>query len=216
LDDLSDHIRKLREDFSAGALNESDADPDPASQFRLWMSHAVEARVPEMQAMNLATVSRSGRPSSRIVYLREFGENEFCFYTNYDSKKSKELESNPCAALTFFWPQLERQVRIEGVIRKAPASQSDAYFNLRPYDSKLGALASPQSSVIASRGELEKKVEEMRSRFSPDKIKRPDHWGGFVLTSDYYEFWQGRKSRLHDRLAYVREGSAWKISRIAP
>jgi pyridoxamine 5'-phosphate oxidase len=216
VDELREHIHKLREDFSRGSLSEHDVHKDPAEQFRHWMSQAVEARVPEVQAMNLSTVSSAGQPSSRIVYLREFGEHEFCFYTNFNSRKAKDLEQNPRAAITFFWPQLERQIRIEGMVKKAANAQSDAYYNLRPYDSKLGAWASSQSGAIGSREELERKVEEFRKQFPPDKIKRPEHWGGYVVIAEYYEFWQGRKSRLHDRISYSLHRSEWRIGRLAP
>jgi pyridoxamine 5'-phosphate oxidase len=166
--------------------------------------------------MNLATVSADGKPSARIVYLREFDNDRYYFYTNYDSKKGKELQKTPFAALTFFWPELERQVRIEGAVEKAEASKSDAYFNVRPYESKIGAWASQQSHLLASRTELEKKVSGLKEKFSPETIVRPAFWGGFVLKAGYYEFWQGRKSRLHDRICYHRDGAAWKTSRIAP
>jgi pyridoxamine 5'-phosphate oxidase len=216
MDDLREHIQKLREDFSKGVLNESDVDKDPAIQFKHWMQQAVEARVREVQAMNLSTVSAGARPSSRIVYLREFGENKFCFYTNYNSKKVQEMLQNPFAAITFFWPQLERQIRIEGRVEKAAAEQSDAYFNLRPYESKVGAWASNQSGELTSREELEKKVEQLKIKYPAETITRPGFWGGLILTADYYEFWQGRKSRLHDRIAYNLDGSDWKIKRLAP
>lgn len=140
MDELSAHIHKLREDFSKGSLHETDVDPDPSHQFRLWMQQAVETRIPEVQAMNLCTVSESGRPSSRIVYLREFGENKFYFYTNYNSRKCQDLEKNASASITFFWPQLERQIRLEGIVTKASHEKSDAYFNLRPFESQAGAL----------------------------------------------------------------------------
>ncbi len=216
MDDLQQHIHKLREDFSKGALSEDEAEKDPALQFKIWMQQAVESHVPEVQAMNLATVSADGKPSSRIVYLREFGDHSYCFYTNYQSKKARELEQQPFAALTFFWPQLERQIRIEGTVEKADAKQSDAYFNLRPFESKVGAWASNQSGKLLSRRELENRVETLKLQFDPANIQRPDFWGGLVLKANYYEFWQGRKSRLHDRLAYSLTNSAWTISRLAP
>lgn len=199
-----------------GTLSEQEVSKDPFLQFRLWLQQAVDAKIHEVQAMNLATVSQEGKPSSRIVYLREFENNQFWFYTNYDSKKSQELQQNPNACLTFFWPELERQVRIEGTVAKASAEQSDRYYNTRPYESKVGAWASHQSHLLSSREELEKKVEALRSELSPDTIKRPDFWGGFALTAHYYEFWQGRKSRLHDRISYGLKEGAWRISRLSP
>lgn len=216
MDELQKHIAKLREDFTSGELSERDVNTNPALQFRNWLQQAVDAKLPETQAMHLATVSASGRPSSRVVYLREFEDHNYSFYTNYNSRKAKELENNPHAALTFFWPELERQVRIEGRVSKAPTAQSDAYYNARPYESKIGAWASQQSQKLQSRTELEKAVEELKQRFSPENVRRPDFWGGLVLHADYYEFWQGRKSRLHDRISYEAEGQSWRITRLAP
>lgn len=216
MDDLKKHITKLREDFTKGTLKESDVNTEPSLQFELWLQEAVISGVPEVQAMNLATVSSEGRPSSRIVYLREFNRDQFWFYTNYNSKKSKELSLKPFAALTFFWPELERQIRIEGTVEKAETSESDNYYNARPYESQLGAWASDQSEKLKSREELENKLEQLKKRFSPETIHRPDFWGGFVLKANYYEFWQGRKSRLHDRITYELENSKWKISRLSP
>jgi pyridoxamine 5'-phosphate oxidase len=216
VEDLKKYINQLREDFMHGALNEDQAINDPAKQFHLWLQQAVESRITEVQAMSLATVSKTGRPSNRIVYLREFENNDFFFYTNYNSKKALDLEQNPYAAATFFWKELERQVRIEDIIKKASAEQSDAYFNARPYESKLGAWASNQSQRLDSRQTLENKVLEYQNKFTPEQIERPPHWGGFVLTADYYEFWQGRKSRLHDRISYSQKNGEWTMARLAP
>jgi pyridoxamine 5'-phosphate oxidase len=213
---LKDHIQKLREDFTKGSLSEADVHKEPDKLFELWLNHALEAEVPEIQAMTLATVSPAGKPSSRVVYLREFGNDEFIFYGNYNSRKAKHIEKNPNVALNFFWPDLERQIRIEGIAKKVEASISDNYFDQRPYESKLGAWASAQSSELNSREELEKKVEEFRKNYSEDDIKRPDFWGGWIVKASYYEFWQGRKSRLHDRIVYVLEDSLWKIKRLSP
>jgi len=216
MDNLKDHIAKLREDFTKGTLDESHVNKDPSLQFRLWLQQAVSSEIPEVQAMNLATVSAEGKPSSRIVYLREFENNNYSFYTNYKSKKSKDLQTHPNACITFFWPELERQIRIEGVVEKASKEQSDNYYNARPYDSKIGAWASGQSSLLSSRKELEDRVEELKKQMSPETIQRPDFWGGFVLKANYYEFWQGRKSRLHDRICYTCNNNNWNISRLAP
>lgn len=215
-DQLREHISRLREEFSKGRLDESEVEKDPADQFKKWMQDAVEARIIELQAMNLSTVAADGKPSSRVVYLREFGENQYTFYTNYHSRKSTELEKNPCAAISFYWPHLERQVRIEGTVQRSPASVSDAYFANRPYESKIGAWASDQSEPLSSRTSLEKKIAELRAKMPADKIQRPPHWGGLTLTANYYEFWQGRESRLHDRLCYTRRADQWTLSRIAP
>jgi len=218
MDNLQDHIGKLREDFMQGSLSESESSNDPAAQFELWLKQAVDAGVPEVQAMNLSTVSPENKPSSRIVYLREFGNNEFTFYTNYKSRKAEQLEKNPHAALTFFWPELERQIRIEGVIEKVSVEQSDKYFNSRPYESKIGAWASSQSQKLGSREELDAQVNHFKLQFKPESIIRPEFWGGYKLKANYYEFWQGRKSRLHDRLSYepVSGQSLWTKSRLSP
>lgn len=216
MDHLKDHINKLREDFTKGTLNETGVNQDPALQFELWLQQAVESKINEVQAVHLSTVSLDRKPSSRIVYLREFQNNNYSFYTNYNSKKAQELFKNPNAAFTFFWPDLERQVRMEGVVVKASSAQSDFYFNQRPYESKIGAWASEQSHLLNSREVLEQKVEELKKQYSPETIKRPEFWGGLILKVNYYEFWQGRKSRLHDRICYELKNGSWKISRLAP
>jgi pyridoxamine 5'-phosphate oxidase len=216
MDELNKHIKKLREDFTRGTLSENEVNRDPFLQFSHWLQQAVEAEVPEVQAMNLATVSAENRPSSRIVYLREFEHNNFGFYTNYNSNKALALEINPNAALTFFWPELERQIRIEGVVEKLSEERSDAYFNARPYESKIGAWASEQSHELKSREALEKKIINYKMMFTPDSIMRPEYWGGYMLKANYYEFWQGRASRLHDRISYRTENNRWIISRLAP
>lgn len=216
MDDFRDHINNLREDFTKGTLNEDGVNKDPALQFELWLQQAVESKINEVQAVHLSSVSLDGKPSSRIVYLREFQNNNYSFYTNYNSKKAQQLFKNPNAAFTFFWPDLERQVRMEGIVVKASAAQSDSYFNQRPYESKIGAWASEQSHLLASREELEKKVEELKKQYTPETIKRPECWGGLILKVNYYEFWQGRKSRLHDRICYELKAGSWKISRLAP
>ncbi|MBA3683237.1 MAG: pyridoxamine 5'-phosphate oxidase [Bacteroidetes bacterium] len=216
MDDLHKHISKLREDFTNGTLNESDVNEDPFAQFEKWLQQAVDSKIHEVQAMHLSSVSLENKPSSRIVYLREFEKNTFSFYTNYNSKKAQELLKNPNAAITFFWPDLERQIRIEGTIEKTSVAQSDNYFNQRPYESKIGAWASEQSYLLSSRKELEQKVEQLKKQYKPETITRPEFWGGLILKANYYEFWQGRKSRLHDRICYEQENNIWKIKRIAP
>ncbi len=216
MDDLHKYISKLREDFTNGTLNEEDVNPDPFAQFEKWLQQAVDSKIHEVQAMHLSTVSPENKPSSRIVYLREFENNTFSFYTNYNSKKAQELFKNPNAAFTFFWPELERQIRIEGIVEKASNLQSDTYYDQRPYESKIGAWASEQSHLLSSRDELEKKVEQLKKQYSPQTIERPAFWGGLILKANYYEFWQGRKSRLHDRICYELENNTWKIKRLAP
>jgi pyridoxamine 5'-phosphate oxidase len=213
---LRDEIKKLREDFVKGTLNEKDAKEHPFELFELWLLEAVESQAPEVQATVLSTVSKDGKPSSRIVYLREFENNKFWIYGNYNSRKSRQMEINPNVCLNFFWPSLEKQIRIEGTVVKCEAKHSDDYFQNRPYESKLGAWASDQSAELNSRQELEDAVEKYRKQFEGKDIPRPPHWGGWILTANYYEFWQGRKSRLHDRITYALKKDKWIIKRLAP
>ena len=182
----------------------------------MWLSQAVESKIPEVQAVNLATVSPEGKPASRIVYIREFENNQFWIYTNYNSRKAKDMLQNQNISLTFFWPELERQIRIEGTVKKADKEKSDNYFKNRPRESQLGAWASNQSGVLKNRDELEAAVETIRNKFEGKDVPRPDFWGGFEITANYYEFWQGRKSRLHDRISYALEKENWIIKRLAP
>ncbi len=216
MDELKKQITKLREDFMLGRLSETEIESDPFKQFELWLEQAMKAQVPEWQAMTLATVSEDQCPATRIVYLRQFEHNEFWFYGNYNSRKGKELKANPNASLSFFWPQLERQIRIEGKVEVCHDSTSDDYFNGRPFESKLGAWASAQSSVIKNREELENQIEVYRQKFNDATIYRPPYWGGWILKAQYYEFWQGRKSRLHDRISFELKNNNWQISRLAP
>lgn len=214
---VNQHISQLREDFMKGELSETNLNKTPDLQFEQWMQDAIDAKVNEVVACNLATVDKNNKPSARIIYLREFGDNEFYFYTNYDSRKAAEIANNPNVCLTFFWPELERQVRIEGVIsKKAEAEKSDAYFNARPQDSKIGAWSSPQSKVLKNREELNSLIENNTTKYKDLEIPRPDFWGGYIIKANYYEFWQGRKNRLHDRIAFILENNNWKIERLAP
>ncbi len=213
---LRDEIKKLREDFIKGTLTDAAAKANPFEQFELWLGQAVEAKVPEVQAVTLSTISKEGKPSSRIVYIREFENNTFWIYTNYNSRKAKDLLENSQMSLNFFWPDLERQIRIEGSAVKADKEQSDNYFKNRPRESQIGAWASNQSGVLKSRDELEAAVETIRNKFEGKDVPRPDFWGGFEIKANYYEFWQGRKSRLHDRISYTLEKENWLIKRLAP
>lgn len=216
MDELRKQLLKLREDFTKGTLNESEVNKNPSLQFEKWLKEAMDAQVPELQAMTLSTVSKDGRPSSRIVYLREFEHNQYWFYGNYNSKKAKDMEANPYVSLSFFWPDLQRQIRLEGKVIKCHPDNSNAYFNNRPYESKLGAWASDQSSELGSRDQLIERLDTFAKKFTPETITRPEHWGGWIFEADRYEFWQGRKSRLHDRVVYVLENATWKIKRLAP
>ena len=208
-------VESLRSDYLQGQLDEASLSPDPFEQFASWLEAALVANLPEPHAMTLSTVSAQGRPSSRVVLLRGHGPEGFFFFTNYHSRKGQELAQNPQAALSFWWPQLERQVRIEGVITKAEPQRSDSYFASRPYSSQAASAASPQSQTIPSRDDLLGRIEQIQAQF-PQAIPRPDHWGGYVLAPDYFEFWQGRQSRIHDRFAYRQADGSWLIERLAP
>ena len=208
-------IAGLRTDYSLKTLDESSVDRDPMKQFGVWMVEAIHAQVPEPTAMSLATVGPEGRPSGRIVLLKGMDPRGFVFYTNYASRKGRELEARPHAALTFLWKELERQVRIEGPVEKVSAAESDEYYATRPVGSRIGAWASPQSQPIENRDWLEARWAELTSSYG-ENPPRPPHWGGYRVKAEYVEFWQGRRSRLHDRIAYSRLGNAWEIARLAP
>jgi pyridoxamine 5'-phosphate oxidase len=208
-------LADLRRDYALKRLDERDVDRDPMKQFGVWMVEAIHAQAPEPTAMTLATVDARGRPSARIVLLKGVDPRGFVFYTNYRSRKGKELAVNPVAALTFLWKELERQVRIEGSVEKVSAEESRAYYATRPLGSRIGAWASPQSETIENRAWLEKRWEELAARHGDNPPLPPD-WGGYRVIPDYIEFWQGRVSRLHDRIAFTRSGTGWKIARLAP
>jgi pyridoxamine 5'-phosphate oxidase len=216
MDDLRNYINTLRHDFSREKLDEKDINHNPINQFQTWFKEAVDAKVNEPNAMTLCTATKEGKPSARIVLLRNYDENGFVFYTNYESRKGVEILNNPHAALLFFWPELERQVRIEGILKKQTAEESDLYFKSRPRTSKLGAWTSAQSKVIESRNVLDKEYEKLSLKYPDENIPRPQHWGGFVLKPEVFEFWQGRDSRLHDRILFTRKGTDWNIERLAP
>ena len=209
-------IADLRRDYSHATLSEHDADPDPIRQFEHWFQQTLTAEVPEPNAMSLATVGKDGKPSLRIVLLKDVDARGFTWYTNYESRKGEDLLANPQAALTFHWIPLERQVRIEGRVEKVDAAESDAYFNSRPIKSRLGAIASAQSRPIESRELLEKQFADAEAQHG-DHPPRPAHWGGYRLVPEWIEFWQGRRSRLHDRIVYTRQPNGqWSRQRLQP
>lgn len=211
-------LQDMRHDYSSATLNEASVDADPIKQFEIWFKQALESQQHEPNAMTLSTATPDGRPSGRIVLLKGFDKNGFAFYTNYLSRKGKEIGKNPLGALTFFWDSLERQVRIEGTIEKLGKEQSEAYFHSRPRKSQLGAVASPQSQEIASRDALEKRWNELEAEYGEEKeIPKPSFWGGYILKPQLIEFWQGRSSRLHDRILYKKtDKTNWKKVRLAP
>lgn len=212
---LSSSIADLRKSYERAELSESASNQNPLQQFDQWLQEAVRAQVPEPNAMTVATVGGDLRPSTRIVLIKGYDERGIVWYTNYDSRKGQQLAGNPFAALQFHWVELERVVRIEGRVEKVSVEESDAYFASRPLDSKIGAWASPQSQVISGRGVLVANAAKYSAQFLLNP-PRPPHWGGFRLVPERWEFWQGRKSRLHDRLSYRQEGQDWIRERLAP
>lgn len=212
LRDLSDK----KTNYGLSELIEKDIHEDPFLQFQNWLDFAIEKEIPEANAMVLSTVSPEGKPSSRIVLMKALTTDGLIFYTNYNSKKGVELKSNPFASLVFFWPQLERQVRIEGVVEKISAEVSDNYFNDREVDSKVGATISPQSKIIPNREFLINEKNKFEKENDLVNLKRPEYWGGYILKPDVFEFWQGRPNRLNDRLQYSKNDETWIVQRLAP
>ncbi|MFL5746316.1 MAG: pyridoxamine 5'-phosphate oxidase [Niastella sp.] len=210
-------IADIRKDYKLQSLSEKDAAPDAIVQFNTWWQEAIQSEIDEVNAMTLATASADGIPAARIVLLKGFDDRGFVFFTNYESFKGMQLAENPRACLVFFWKELERQVRITGLVEKVSDAESDAYFNSRPEGSRIGAWASPQSQVIESREWLQEREKTYAKDFSGKPLQRPAHWGGYRVKPVTIEFWQGRPSRLHDRLQYTLEGNnEWKIERLAP
>lgn len=212
-----ENLAKIRTEYARHSLTEKDVDKDPIEQFRTWLKEAMAAEVLEPTAMNIATVSAQDIPSSRIVLLKEIRKKGFVFYTNYQSNKGRELDLNPFAALNFFWPELERQVRIQGIVNKVSKKDSERYFHGRPKSSQIGTWASPQSAVIKDRKILEDREKEIFNRYRDmDVLPKPEQWGGYIVEPFLVEFWQGRPSRLHDRIVFTLKDSKWQISRLAP
>lgn len=216
MDLTKENIQNLRQDYRSASLSENDVNGNPILQFKKWFKDAVDAQLYEPNVMTLATCDRFGKPSARIVLLKDIDEDGFVFYTNYESKKGTDIVENPQAALVFFWPELERQVRIEGMVSKVTEQTSSDYFHSRPVESQIGAAASPQSKVISDRESLERKVEELTTQYIGQEIPRPLHWGGYLVEPTHIEFWQGRPSRLHDRIVYDFVEGSWIINRLAP
>lgn len=214
---MNKSIADIRTDYKQQSLNESDVALNPFAQFDKWWTDAVNAELTEANAMSLATVGSNGCPSVRIVLLKSYDTNGFVFFTNYQSDKAQQIAQNPFAAVCFFWKELERQVRIEGSIEKTSAAESDEYFYSRPLGSRIGAWASPQSRPIAGRTILEENVKALEAQYNGQEPARPPHWGGYIVKPQSIEFWQGRPSRLHDRIKYTRQpDDSWKIERLAP
>ena len=210
-------IQNLRKEYSKASLDAATIQKNPIRQFEEWFKTAIDAKVLEPNAMTLSTVSEGNRPSARIVLLKGLESDKFTFYTNYQSQKGKELLDNPACALTFFWPELERQVRVEGVATRIQEAASEEYFHSRPRESQLGAWASPQSAIIKDRMILEARTSELEKKFAGGKeIPKPKQWGGFSVDPHEIEFWQGRPSRLHDRIIFYKENNSWTIHRLAP
>ncbi len=208
-------LHDIREDYSKRELSEAECADSPLEEFERWMNEAMHAQVNEPTAMNVAAVGEDGRPNSRMVLLKEVNAQGFVFFSNYLSRKGRSLAAHPFAALTFFWPELERQVRVEGRVEKLDEAASDEYFKSRPYTSRLGAWASEQSTVIANKAVLVKRAAAVGLKH-PVSVPRPPHWGGYVVIPDRIEFWQGRPSRLHDRIQYRLENGVWRKERLAP
>lgn len=209
-------IANLRREYAKQALDEQSVAAEPLAQFRIWFDAALASGIVEPNAMLLSTADADGRPSARVVLLKDIDDRGLSFYTNYNSRKADDIAANPRVSLTFWWQELERQVRVEGRAEQLAESESDLYFASRPRGSRLGAWASPQSAVVASREELEHALEEVETRFGDGDVARPPHWGGYRVVPDVVEFWQGRPARLHDRIRYRRSSDKWLIERLAP
>jgi pyridoxamine 5'-phosphate oxidase len=209
-------LSDLRKDYTLAGLTEADLDPDPIAQFRVWFAQAQAAKGAEPNAMSLATADAEGRPSVRTVLLKGLDERGFVFYTNYESDKGQALAANPRAELLFYWAELERQVRVSGSVERASRVETEAYFRSRPIGNQIGALVSPQSRVIGDRDGLERRFRELEEQYRAGDVPLPANWGGYRVVPQTIEFWQGRASRLHDRLRYQLTGDAWVIERLAP
>tara|TARA_R110002050_G_scaffold176775_1_gene309763 strand:+ start:23785 stop:24438 length:654 start_codon:yes stop_codon:yes gene_type:complete len=216
IEEVSNYLNKIRHEFTSQALNEDAAGDNPIELYAKWLEEAVGSQILDPKAMVISTVSADGKPSSRVVYNRGITETGFKFYTNYDSHKGHDLLANPHISVNVFWSEMERQIRMSGVVSKLPELESDAYFADRPRDSQIGAWASAQSQKVADREELEKLVQFYTNKFEGQDVPRPAHWGGYFIEANYFEFWQGRPARLHDRIIFQKEGTSWNKYRVAP
>ena len=211
-----DNLHKMRQEYAAGSLNETNMPQNPMEEFNVWLDFAINSGLTEPNAMTVATSTLDGKPSARVLLLKEVNDKGFVFFTNYLSRKGRELVVNPEVALVFDWHDIERQVRVEGRAEKLPEEESEAYFNERPEDAKIGAWASPQSKIVKDREELEKHLEEIEEQFEDMPVHRPSHWGGYLIRPSVIEFWQGRPSRMHDRIVYYKTEDGWTMHRLAP
>lgn len=216
MEDLRNYLNQIRRDFADKPLEEQSVNDNPFLQFSVWFEEAVNAQLLDPYAMLISTVDEIGLPHSRVVYLRNISDEGMVFYTNYNSQKGKNISASNKIAITFFWVELERQIRIEGTVKKVSEELSDKYFAARPRESQLGAWASNQSETIKNRAELEENLKHFTEKFKGVDVPRPPHWGGYIVEPTKFEFWQGRPSRLHDRLIYTKNNNKWVISRIAP
>lgn len=216
MEDLRNYLNQIRRDFADKPLEEKSVKENPLLQFSTWFEEAVNAQILDPYAMLISTVDETGQPHTRVVYLRNISEEGMIFYTNYNSQKGKNISASNKIALTFFWVELERQIRIEGTVKKVSEELSDKYFAARPRESQLGAWASNQSETIKNRAELEENLKHYTEKFKNSDVPRPPHWGGYIVEPTKFEFWQGRPSRLHDRLIYAKNNNDWIISRVAP
>ncbi len=207
--------KNTRRDYDKGGISRHDLSPNPFQQMAQWMDAAKQANSLDATAMTLATVDETGQPSARVVLLKHFNDQGFCWYTNYASRKGQQLEKNPKAALSFYWRELSRQVQIEGTVKKLSATEADEYFHSRPLDSQISAAVSHQSQPVDSRQTMEQKAEQLKAQYK-DQVPRPETWGGYLLVPHYFEFWQGRPNRLHDRFVYLLQDGAWEIQRLQP
>ncbi len=210
------NLKKIRQEYTQHSLDESEVDSNPFTQFKNWFREALESEVKEPNAMSLATIDSMAKPHNRIVLLKGFDEEGFTFFTNYQSNKGTEIEGNSSVAVCFFWVELERQIRIEGKAKKLSRAESEEYFKTRPKMSQIGALASNQSEIVPDRNHLDDRFNELAKKFSDGDIPMPETWGGYRIYPEYFEFWQGRRSRLHDRIAYSKEDLSWSIKRLSP